>query len=65
MTEPEQIRLKRKYVVGTTNGRYKSGHNMNGPARKKKQGKPDPPNNTIMVLLPNGKKRFMKKEEEK
>jgi len=63
MTEPEQIRLKRKYVVGQTNGRYKSGHNDNRAARPKR-GNPTQVSTTIMVLLPNGKKRFMKRDDQ-
>ena len=58
--EPEQVRLKRKYVVGQTNGRQRGGHNMQGQARRKKQGKPDPPNSAFLWLMPSGKTRMVK-----
>jgi len=54
----EQIKLKRKYVVGQTNGRYRSGHNDSGAARKKKQGETQV-STAVMVLLPNGKLRML------
>lgn len=56
--KPVEILPKRKWRVGQTAGRHKGGHNMQGVAKKKKQGKPDPPNDTVLILLPNGKKRF-------
>jgi hypothetical protein len=55
----EQIRLKKKYRVGQTNGRYKSGHNDSGPSRQKKPGKPQP-STAYMVMLPSGKLRMVK-----
>jgi len=57
--EPEQIKLKRKYIVGQTNGRYKSGHNDSGPSRQKKSFPPQV-SSAYMIMLPNGKKRIVK-----
>ena len=65
MTEPTQIPLKRKYVVGQTAGRNKGGHNDSTRRRLRKgKGKfPMQVSNTIMVMLPSGKTRFVKRED--
>jgi len=67
MTEPEQIKLKKKYIVGQTAGRNKAGHNDSTRRRLRKfKGKSGgtQESKAIMIMLPSGKKKMIKKEEE-